>query len=424
MHLLRVSYRFITTIAVFAIIVFPSTSQAIEWDLFNTDSVAVNSYLCSSYLVESFDAFCTDDGFMYMDEGVWGIYNDIQLPILDAIDFDQGRILVVMGEGTFSDGVYWYYPATHSFELNQFIYRPNSIHIHEDSGTYYIGYIGGLYSSSDAETWTLDDSLPEAPVLDMASFDEHLVVTVADVLPGVTHVYTKEFGQTEWNHATEGAPFISSLSFNENDGTLYGIYPDESRSSGLWVSENFGLDWEVVTYTINANVVYWQWGSLFVGWGENQEDNVLAVWDFALESFIQMPGENLPATTVNNMGVNDLIDCPNIILCTEDGAYLTCEIPTTYVDEDGYYPEEFEISAYPNPFNPSTNISVHLAEKCEIIVNVFNVNGRLVKTLVENSLDAGTHTVLFDGSGLTSGIYLIQLSTSEFTQVQKVVLLK
>ncbi len=423
MHLLRVSFRFIAILTTIAIIVFPSKSEAIEWTLFNTDSIAVNNYHFTYNLVETMDGFCTDDGFMYMDEGIWGIYNDIQLPIIEAMDFDQSRILMIMGDGTWSDGVYWYYPATQMFEVIEYILNPKFIHLHEDSGTYYIGSIMGLYYSTDGVTWEVDGSFADTAVIDMASFGGHLAIVMTGNIPGV---YTKEYGQTEWNMPPGGAPLISSISFNENDGTLYGIFGGVSNSSGLWQSDDYGLNWSVISYSDNAHVVYWQWNNVFVGWNDQTWDElIVGVWDFGNMEFIFMGGENLPInTTVNSFGVNELIDCENIIMCTEDGAYMTCEIPTTYVDEPGYYPEEFEISAYPNPFNPTTNISVNLREKSDISLNIYNINGQLVKTVFSGSLEVGNHDIVLDGKNLVSGIYFVQVSSGTFSEFQKVVLLK
>jgi Secretion system C-terminal sorting domain len=419
MHLLKISFRIIVTLSVFAIMVFPSDSNATEWDLFNTDTLTVYNHLCSTNLVESMDAFCTEEGFMYMEEGVWVINDDMQMRIVDAIQYDDERILVAIGYGTDSDGVYWYYPATNNFDLIQYIYWPGYIHKHEDSGTYYIGN----YYSTDCITWTEDVYWPENEVMEMASFDEHLVMTISGSF-GVPTVLNKEYGETDWSSAAQGSPSISSVSFNEENGILYGCCYTSDISPGLWQSFDYGVNWELITDSDNPTMVYWQWGKVFVAFDETNENGVVGMWDSDNSEFIYMDGENLPDTRVHSFSVNEYIDCENIIVCTADGAYTTCEIPTTHVDEDGYYPEEFEVSAYPNPFNPTTNISINLHEQAEVIVSVYNINGRLVKTLAEASLDAGSHELLFDGSSITSGIYLVQVSTSEFSQVQKVVLLK
>jgi hypothetical protein len=89
------------------------------------------------------------------------------------------------------------------------------------------------------------------------------------------------------------------------------------------------------------------------------------------------------------------------------------------------------IAASPNPFNPTTTISFKLQAASYVNLNVYDTAGRLVSTLVEGMQESGTHEVTFDGSQLTSGIYLTRLEvvssgsgTTPTTLVQKMVLLK
>ncbi|MBK6911196.1 MAG: lamin tail domain-containing protein [bacterium] len=79
---------------------------------------------------------------------------------------------------------------------------------------------------------------------------------------------------------------------------------------------------------------------------------------------------------------------------------------------------------YPNPFNPETAIRFDLAEASEVTLTVFNVAGQEVATLVNGNMNAGAHSVSFDGANLTSGVYLYRLTAGEFTSTMKMVLLK
>jgi hypothetical protein len=88
-------------------------------------------------------------------------------------------------------------------------------------------------------------------------------------------------------------------------------------------------------------------------------------------------------------------------------------------------PEDFDFSPpYPNPFNPSTVASFELPVAGHVSLKVYDTAGRLVSTLVNGWRDAGEHRATFDGSGLPSGVYLARLEAGEFTQTQKLVLLK
>jgi len=68
---------------------------------------------------------------------------------------------------------------------------------------------------------------------------------------------------------------------------------------------------------------------------------------------------------------------------------------------------------YPNPFNPTTQIRFALPESQQVTIRVYDVNGRMITELVNNqTYSAGNHQVTFDGSGLSSGIYIYTLTTN------------
>ena len=79
---------------------------------------------------------------------------------------------------------------------------------------------------------------------------------------------------------------------------------------------------------------------------------------------------------------------------------------------------------YPNPFNAATNISFDLAEAGNVSLNVYDITGRLVVTLVDGQMDAGQHVVVWDGSSVSSGVYFYKLSTGDYTATKSMNLLK
>jgi hypothetical protein len=80
---------------------------------------------------------------------------------------------------------------------------------------------------------------------------------------------------------------------------------------------------------------------------------------------------------------------------------------------------------YPNPFNPSTTIRFAIPKASNVTIEVFDVTGRLVKTLANNELvTAGVKEISFDASNLSSGIYFYTMKTAEFTETKKMMLIK
>lgn len=79
---------------------------------------------------------------------------------------------------------------------------------------------------------------------------------------------------------------------------------------------------------------------------------------------------------------------------------------------------------YPNPFNPSTQIKFDIAKTSNVKLLIYDILGREVKTLVNETAQPGTYEVLFDGSNLASGTYFMKLEAGTFTDIKKIVLVK
>jgi hypothetical protein len=93
-------------------------------------------------------------------------------------------------------------------------------------------------------------------------------------------------------------------------------------------------------------------------------------------------------------------------------------------------PTAYALNAnYPNPFNPTTNISFALPIDSKVSLKIYNVAGQLVRTLVNETMVAGTHTVTWDGINsngekVASGIYFYKLNAGDYSKTMKMVIMK
>ncbi len=100
--------------------------------------------------------------------------------------------------------------------------------------------------------------------------------------------------------------------------------------------------------------------------------------------------------------------------------------PSAIDNESGVtLPTRFALEQnYPNPFNPTTAISYQISTRSHVELIVYNALGQKVRTLVNTNQNAGTYSVVFNASGLPSGIYFYRLTAGKFTQLRKMVLIK
>src|SRR5690606_25465196 len=99
------------------------------------------------------------------------------------------------------------------------------------------------------------------------------------------------------------------------------------------------------------------------------------------------------------------------------------------IEVDVSTPREYTLfQNYPNPFNPATTIEYSLPEKSNVTITIYTALGELVKTLVNQSVEAGYQKVTFDASSLTSGTYIYQIRAVNegrtFVDTKKMMLIK
>ena len=98
---------------------------------------------------------------------------------------------------------------------------------------------------------------------------------------------------------------------------------------------------------------------------------------------------------------------------------------TVGVDDFTVIPNQYNLSKpYPNPFNPLTVINFSIPKTKLVLINVYDIMGREIATIINKELVQGTHSFKWNANNQSSGIYFIKMQSGEFVKTQKVILLK
>ncbi len=102
--------------------------------------------------------------------------------------------------------------------------------------------------------------------------------------------------------------------------------------------------------------------------------------------------------------------------------YLRCETRSSDTED---LPTSFQLAdAFPNPFNPTTTIGYSLANSAEVTLDVYSLQGDRIARLVDGLVSRGSHEVVFDATGLSSGTYLYTLEAEGQRQTKRLTLVK
>ena len=403
-------------------LLFPILSHPHNWIPIGPDSVVVNN----AYTSYSADILLLSDGILVNEGNSWLKYSMENLPAWDIIELNPDTLIVVMGNGSHSDGIYRFTLSDSQFQILGSGINPHFIVKNPYSNIYYVGSEEGLHKSTNGIHWEEVESFKNKNCLAMDFSNEFCVVSVSADTSGI--YYSKDGGYS-WFLSSNMSHYLLDLTFDKSN-LLYGIFPDESYSSGLWKSEDYGANWDVEFWSTNISSIGITAGQIFVAWHNNASRNQtgVAIWDTVSHELISL-NEGLANTNIRNIVENQFFDCPNITVCTDSGAYCLTEFPVG-IENQNIIPIKFELSQnYPNPFNPSTtikysipNVATGHAPSVQLII--YDILGHEVATPVNKEQQPGNYEITFNASHLSSGIYFFKMKAGSFIQSRKMILLK
>lgn len=187
-----------------------------------------------------------------------------------------------------------------------------------------------------------------------------------------------------------------------------------------------------VPYSFELEVYYWvRWylkdGDLKVKIWEGEESDAPEAW--LVECTDPQPRIDGNFTMFAAMGAPPAAGQGDRFIL--DDIVMRSSIPGTGIaDNSNAILNDFQLEQnYPNPFNPNTSISFMLTEKNMTRLVIYNTMGQVVRTLVNSEMDAGSHTIAWDGldendNPASSGIYLYRLTSGDHTITKRMALMK
>lgn len=190
--------------------------------------------------------------------------------------------------------------------------------------------------------------------------------------------------------AATGLPIVvTELDLAGNPAALPTVTPEQSDATQLAAYQNvFPVLW---THPAVEGITLWGWR--LGGWRPEREMHL-----------VRANGSERPALTWLRQYMDTV---------------------TVSVGDIVEVPSEFRLyNNYPNPFNPSTQIRYRIPESAHVTLKVYDVLGRLIRTIVDEWQSPGEYTVPFHADNLSSGVYIYRLQAGTFTEVKRMTLVR
>ncbi len=295
------------------LLLVPISLLSYQWDVYGPENVEIFDFL----FTDNVSAAGVAEGIMIEEFPNWQLYSYGDLPVWKMEELNDQEILLIMGNGSWSDGVYTFNIDSYDFTVQEWLYLPSFLEFNPENNTYYVGYKYGLVKSTDGYNWTEISYFNGMNCIAMACYENNLVISADG------DIYYSSDSGTSWQQSSI-LP-LSDFAFTET-GELYGIFPDHSNSSGLWKSEDFGQTWDVefwsdsmIAVAIDCN------GVIFVGWEEPFEQfEGVGIWNPSSQE-LTLINEGLACLLINDIEIFPLVDAPSMICSTEDGGYFVTD---------------------------------------------------------------------------------------------------
>jgi hypothetical protein len=277
-------------------------------------------------------------------------------------------------------------------------------------------YNGIFLSTNNGANWTqVNNGLTDTTIVSFA-------VSGTNIFAGTNNgVYLSTNNGINWTRSNNGLPNSRVYSL-----TVSGTKIFAGMGTGIYLSTNDGTNWTLMNNGLGNSTVYSfavSGSNIFAG----TDGNIFLSTNNG-SNWVQVK-KNLPQTYVSSLAIigSDIFAGTDM-----NGVWMSPISELTGISkEPNALPNVYSLSQnYPNPFNPSTTISYRLKESGFVKLNIYDIKGSLIKTLVSQTQEPGSYETQFNAKDLASGIYFYKLevfnkgSSPVYSEIKKLVLLK
>jgi photosystem II stability/assembly factor-like uncharacterized protein len=244
-------------------------------------------------------------------------------------------------------------------------------------------------------------------------------------LPTGRNIIHTTNGGSVWTTQSSGSGALSSVNFMDanNGWAVGGDYPTggailrTTDGGNVWTPQSVGTpNWLQSVHFVDASKGWAVGGDYFANSTILHTTNGGGSWTAQSSGTTNSLGSVYFTDANTGWAVGYL----GTILHTSNGGVTFAEEPRS-----GAVPSQYSLEQnYPNPFNPSTVIRFQVPSSKFVMLKVYDILGREVRTLVNEELKAGSYETTFDASGLASGIFFYRLVVGGFTETKKLMLLR
>lgn len=266
-------------------------------------------------------------------------------------------------------------------------------------------------------------------------FNTNIIPFTLNEVPGIVHATNYDMGKM--NYAYNDADYQNTGNGDWNKGWNYRNDGVDIEKTNAFLSNGYNVGWiengEWLKYTVFVS----QTGIYDVNFNISAQNSggiiLLSIDGQTNSTALNVPStggwQNWQYLTLSDVYITEGQHSIQVrfLFGELNFSYMDFILVATDVENEkgSTIPDEYRLDQnFPNPFNPETVISYQLAVNSNVILKIYDLLGNEIASLVNGEKPAGIHQVTFDGSSLAAGVYYYQLSTDNFSDTKKLILLK